>query len=146
MKTLFDSSIVIAFCVKNHPKHEMAKQWFLKAQSGKISMFLAAHSLIEAYSVMTRAPFKPKISAEKAKELLHKNVLPLCTIIGLEVDAYKNVLDLLADNNLVGGISYDAIIFETAQQANIKQLITANTKDFYRLNTVFDYDIDVIGI
>ncbi|MEM8526375.1 MAG: hypothetical protein AAGG68_17160 [Bacteroidota bacterium] len=39
----------------------------------------------------------------------------------------------------------DAIILESANQTGIKQIITANTKDFTRLISAFEYEIDVIG-
>ncbi|MEM9885432.1 MAG: PIN domain-containing protein [Bacteroidota bacterium] len=146
MKTLFDSSVIIAFCVEQHPKHEVAKQWFLKAKNKEIELYVAGHSLMESYSVLTRTPFKPRINATQAKLLLEQNVLSFAQLIVLKAADYKRLLSQLVENNFIGGISYDAVVFESAALSGIQQVITANAKDFLRLKAAFSYRINVIAI
>ncbi|MEL6718165.1 MAG: PIN domain-containing protein [Bacteroidota bacterium] len=146
MSALIDSSVLVAFCVKKHPKHDTALQWFKKAKRENLKLYIAAHTLDEAYSVLTRAPFDPKIKADDARKMINTNILPFVTLITLDGSKYEKVMNQLADNELIGGIIYDSITIESANQAEVKQIITANTKDFARLNAVFKYEIEVIGI
>ena len=146
MRILVDTSILIAICVQNHPNHDSARQWFRKAEQEQAELFISSHSLMEAYSVLTRAPFQPKIGADQAKEMLEKNVLSRVSLISLEGDAYVKLMQKLADGQIIGGKTYDAIILACAEASNTKQVITSNFKDFLKLKQVLGYTIEVVGL
>ncbi|MEM6802753.1 MAG: PIN domain-containing protein [Bacteroidota bacterium] len=146
MKTIFDTSVLVASCVKNHPKHNVARKWLEKSSKMEIEAYVASHSLIEAYSVLTRAPFQPKIGSAEAYLMLERNILSHVRQINLEADNYLEVLKKLSENKFVGGISYDAIILACAKKYKLQQLISANAKDFIKIIRGFQWDLEIIGI
>ncbi len=56
MKVLPDTSVMIASLRENHEHHERAFRWRERIVHGEISGVLAAHSLAETYSTLTRMP------------------------------------------------------------------------------------------
>lgn len=67
-------------------------------------------------------------------------------LISLDDKAYQKVLIQLAEENIVGRASYDAIILECAHQTKVQQIISSNAQDFNLLNNAFGYKMDVIPI
>lgn len=133
MRSLFDSSALIAGCVESHPKHEAARKWISRAKRKEVEFLVAGHSLFEVYSVLTSAPFQPRIAPRIAQELLKENVEDHTEIITLSKNDHQKILKKLVSRNLSGGIVYDAIIAECAIKAKADQVITSNSKDFVRL-------------
>lgn len=144
MKILFDSSSLIASIIEAHPKHESALSWLKKVKNSNIDASISAHSLLEIYSVLTSAPFKPKISPELARELINTNIKKHFKIVSLSPKEYFALIDFLSSNDFKGGIVYDALIFKCAQKLKVNKLITLNAKDFVRLN--FHNSIEVVSI
>src|SRR6185312_7371441 len=60
MKEFFDTSVLVAACLGDHPHHEASAKAFVKAAKKRSSC--AAHSLAELYSTLTSLPLKPMIS------------------------------------------------------------------------------------
>ncbi|MAO65919.1 MAG: VapC toxin family PIN domain ribonuclease [Balneola sp.] len=133
MKVLFDSSALIAAFVESHPKHNEARKWLSRAKRKEIEYVVAGHSLFEVYSVLTSAPFQPRITPGIAQELLKENVEDHAQIITLSKKDHHRIIQKLAEQNLKGGIVYDAIIAECAIKAKADQMITSNSKDFVRI-------------
>lgn len=133
MKSLFDSSALIAGCVESHPKHESARKWISRAKRKEVEFLVAGHSLFEVYSVLTSAPFQPRITPRIAQELLKENVEDHAEIITLSKRDHQRIIQKLAQQNVSGGIVYDAIIAECAIKAKSDQIITSNSKDFVRI-------------
>ena len=146
MKILFDSSTLIAASVQNHPKHESAFSWLKKAKNSEVEGYVSAHTLLEVYSVLTRTPFQPKIIPAHARRLIDTNVTSLMNVISLEMKGYNEILDLLANHQLKGGIVYDALILKCSMDKEIPYIVTANRKDFERLVRALAFKIEVIGI
>ena len=144
MKILFDSSTLIAAMVEAHPKHEQAFAWLLRARKGEFELVVSAHTLLEIYSVLTTAPFKPKISADTAKKLIDTNIKKIALIHSLNTSEYVQVINRVADLNLKGGIVYDALILQCAKKSGIKEIVTLNAKDFNRLNQ--DNSVKIISL
>lgn len=142
---LFDSSTLIASFVQNHPKHPSAFLWYKRAKQGEIDFYVSAHSLLEVYSVLTSAPFKPRISAQGAWELIDSNIKQSAQIISLSEHDYFKILNRVYQKGLVGGIIYDAIMVECAIKKQIGKILTSNSKDFVRLISGED-TIEIIGI
>lgn len=51
MKTLFDTSILVAALVENHSKHERALPWLSKAKVKECEFVVSSHTLAELYDV-----------------------------------------------------------------------------------------------
>ena len=144
MTVLFDTSVLIASMVESHVKHDLAFHWLTQANDKEIRAIIAAHTLLEIYSVLTSAPFKPPIPPQIAQNLITKNIKKNFEIISLTAEEYIELLDKLADINLIGGIVYDALIMHCAQKAGAEKIVTANRKDFMRLNR--DNHIEIVAI
>ena len=144
MKVIFDSSSLIASVVEAHPKHELALSWLIRAKNKEFDMVVSVHSLLEIYSVLTTAPFKPKISPETAKKLIDSNIKKLATIQFLNSKEYFTLIDSLSSLDFKGGIVYDALIFECAKKSGVDKIVTSNAKDFARLNK--DKSIEIISL
>lgn len=130
MKRLFDTSVFIAAFVESHPFHNYALPFLIKAKNAEFELFVSAHSLLEIYSVLTSAPFHPKISPTLAKRLIETNIKSIAKIVSLSDDDYFKILTKMSKLGLSGGIVYDAIIVHCAQKAGVDEIITLNQKDF----------------
>jgi len=130
MKTyLFDSSVLVAAIIEKHPHHEKAFPWLKDAVRGKIGYVISTHTLAELFSVLTGMPASPKISPSQAKLLIEKNTETAKTI-DLNAKDYHNVISLLAELNLSGGIIYDALSAYAAKKAGTDYILTFNHNDF----------------
>ena len=146
MNYLFDSSVLITANVQTHPKHLDALGWLKKAKFKEIGGFVASHSLLEAYSVLTRAPFKPKISPDEANSLLSTNIAPFVKFLTINEENYAELVIELSVHNFSGGIVYDALILFVAHKHTISNIVTSNEGDFNRLVNAFGFDIKIIGV
>ncbi len=133
MKILFDSSVLIAAFVESHPKHKPALSFLLKAKHKEFEMLVSSHTILEIYSVLTSAPFKPKITPEIGKHLIENNIKNIAEIIYLTDKDYFRLIEKMSNSNFSGGIVYDALIVECALNAKADEIITLNTKDFLKL-------------
>ncbi len=83
MKVLFDTSALIAAFIESHPKHMDALSWLEQALTSKLEYYVSSHSIFEVYSVLTRAPFKPKINPTTARKLIEDNIIKDAALITL---------------------------------------------------------------
>ena len=144
MKILFDSSALIAAFIESHPKHKHALSFLRRAKNKEFELLVSSHTILEVYSVLTSAPFKPKITPIIAKELLENNVKNLAKIIYLTDKDYLNIIEKMSVSNLSGGIVYDAIIVECALKAKADEILTLNPKDFLKLTTEIQIKISTV--
>ena len=132
MKVHFDTSVLVAACVAAHPEHSRSVSWLEDAKNGRIDLSVAAHSLAEMYSVLTRLPVKPRISPAVARRLVRENAEQPATVIALKTRDYGVVLQRIADRGLAGGLVYDALIVRAAEKAGADRLLTLNVEHFRR--------------
>ncbi len=133
MKTLFDTSVLVAAFVEPHPMHSRALPWLQSARSGEVAFFVASHTLAECYAVLTTLPVKPRISPSMAFRLVRENVETQAKIVSLSSLDYRHTVKRMADFGLSGGIVYDALIARAAQKSGIERLLTFNANDFIRV-------------
>ena len=131
MKVLLDSSVLVAAFVESHPRNEPAVALFGRIRQKAWTLLLAAHTLAETYSVMTGAPFSPRISPSDARRVMADN-LQHARIVPLTGDDYLAVIDLLAGLGLPGGAVFDALLFRAAQNARADRIFTFNAAHFLR--------------
>ena len=144
MKILFDSSVLIAAIIEPHPKHKQALSWLIRAKDKEFDLIVSAHSLLEIYSVLTKAPFQPNITPETAKKLIDVNIKKNATIQFLDASDYFKLLDTISSQNLKGGIVYDALIYACAKKFKVQKIVTSNVKDFVQIK--IDDSIDIISL
>ena len=133
MKTLFDTSVLVAALVEQHPKHERAIPWLSKAKADKFEFIVASHSLAELYAVLTTLPLKPRISTSIAWRLISENIESKAKVVSLSPTEYSSIIKKLSDKGLSGGIVYDALIVGVAQKSKVERIITLNRKHFRKV-------------
>ena len=133
MKTLFDTSIMIAALVESHPKHEIAFPWLKQAKTKAFELVIASHTLAELYAVLSTLPIKPRISPAVAWRLIHENIEAVSKIISLTSSEYSATIKRLSESGLIGGIVYDGLIAKVAQKTKVKRLLTLNGDHFKRV-------------
>lgn len=133
MKTLFDTSVLVAGMVETHPKHGRTVRWLTEAKHGVFEFLVAAHSLAELYAVLTTLPLKPRISPGAAWRLIDENVVKSARIISLSVADYRMAVKRSAEIGIVGGATYDALIARAAEKSGAGRLLTLNPDDFKRV-------------
>jgi predicted nucleic acid-binding protein len=132
MRTMFDSSVLIAALVDGHPFHTRARPWLERAGTASLTLHVAAHSLCEVYSGLTRIPFTPRISPAAAIAAIDQ-ALAKATIVALSVTEYWSVVRRMAQLGIVGGAIYDALIARAAEKARVERLLTFNQEHFVRV-------------
>jgi predicted nucleic acid-binding protein len=130
LKTLFDTSIIIAALVESHPMHARAFPWLKQAKAKAFELVVASHTLAELYAVLSTLPIKPRISPAVAWRLIHDNIESISKIISLTSGEYSAVVKRISEAGLAGGIIYDALIAKVAQKAKIGRLLTLNSDHF----------------
>ena len=132
MKVFFDTSVLVAACVEGHPEHERSFAWLAQAHRREIEMVVATHTLAELYAVLTRLPIRPRLVPSMVRRIIRDNIEANAQVVEISTDQYREVLDHLADQNLTGGIIYDALVAGVAKRQEVDILLTLNRKDFIR--------------
>lgn len=146
MKVLLDTTVLVAGCIVSHPSHVPAFEWLKKAKSGGIEAVVAAHSILETFSVLTRAPFKPRIGPDEARMLITRNITSNSMVTALTALEYQKLIEELAARGFMGGIVYDGLILYCGGKAKAEKIITSNTADYIRLAKALALSIEVIGL
>ena len=133
MRILADSNILIAGLIRTHVHHSVVSPWMQAFRAKRVELILAAHSVAETYSVMTRGPFQPTMTPAEVWNLIQANILPIADIQSLTQTECLTTLAHLAAKGLGGGLVYDSLIAQVAELATVDLLLTFNTKHYLRL-------------
>lgn len=133
MNVLFDTSVVVAASLPQHPNHNSCFVQIQAAKAAQIKGYLSAHSLAELYSVLTRMPSQPRISPYDAKRLIESHLQYLETVVLDQAD-YQAAIAQMTALNLPGGGIFDELIAQAALKVSAERLLTLNPKHFTRLN------------
>jgi predicted nucleic acid-binding protein len=128
-----DTSTLVAAMLPEHPDHTHAHHWLSRAKAGAFQLSVSAHSCAELFAVLTRLPRTPMITADEARTLLRDNVLAIAEIVALAPVDYVAMIEQAADQGIIGGSIYDAIIAKAAELAVVDRLVTLNVNDFVRV-------------
>jgi len=96
-------------------------------------MFLAAHSLLETYAVLTGYPRGLAFSPADALNTIRRNYIERGEVVALSPEGYLELLLTAASNGITGGRTYDALVATTARKAGADVLLTFNTRHFQGL-------------
>jgi predicted nucleic acid-binding protein len=127
VKWFFDTSVLVAALLPDHPHH--ARSFPLLASATRKQAACAAHSLAEVYSTLTRYPGKERMSAEAAG-LMVQGIEHRLTLVWLNADEYSAAIRRLARLGIVGGAVYDGMIAACALKAGADHLYTWNVRHF----------------
>ena len=132
MRILFDTSVIVAALIEDHPKHPNALPWLSKAKSQEYEFIVSSHTLAELYAVLSTLPLKPRISPTIAWRLINENIEKAAKIISLSPKDYGVLIKKTADLGLSGGIIYDALILKAAEKAKVDKILTLNKGHFQK--------------
>ncbi|MBI3973730.1 MAG: PIN domain-containing protein [Chloroflexi bacterium] len=128
-----DTTCIVAAVCTWHASHEAcAREVIDRPERGEM-MVLAAHSLVEAYSVLTRLPPGRRLSPVDAERVLDVSFVRRAEIVSLEGDEYIELVRRAPERGIVGGQVYDALIIACAAKAQVDVLLTLNARHFLPL-------------
>ena len=133
MKGYLDTNILVAASVEDHRHHVPSFDLVKAVKNGALRGCISTHGLAEYYSVITRAPFVPRVSSAEAGRFLDDNVLPYFELIALSAGDYKAVLRSCSKAGLIGGLVFDALHLRCAEKAECDRVYTFHVKDFRAL-------------
>ena len=136
MRTLVDTSVVVAALVDQLGAHEAAFREFRRCSHGENAGYCSTHAVAEVYATLTALPLKRRISPDEARRLIEDTVLGRLTVIPLGSADYRAVLRQVANQGLGSGAIYDALHAHCAHKEGVDQILTYNLSDFDR----FDLD------
>ena len=129
----FDSSVMVAALRSTDERHHAALRSVHGALEAPEGSILPVHSLVETYSVMTRMPRPHRMNPADAIVLLRKT-FGSSKLAPFKARSLWPLLDDLAGADLGGGLTYDAIILKSAEDAGATVLLTWNKRDYERLS------------
>ena len=127
MKWFFDTTVLVAALLPDHPHHARSFPLFKSATRKQAAC--AAHSLVEAHSTFTRYPGKERMSAEAASLVL-QGIEHRFTLVWLDGDEYCAAIRRMAHLGIVGGAAYDGLVGACALKAGADHLYTWNVRHF----------------
>ena len=130
MKEFFDTSVLVAAFLGDHPHHQASAKVFAGADKKHSSC--GAHTLAELYSTLTSLPLKPMIAPEQAMLFLG-DVRSRLSLIALDEGEYFTVIERVAGKRISGGRVYDALLLHCAVKAKADAIYTWNLKHFQQL-------------
>jgi len=133
MKVLFDTSVIVAASLPQHPSHAPCFAQLQAAKLLQIHGCLSTHSLAEVYSVLTRMPSQPRMSPTEAKTLIER-CLQYLEAIPLQTADYQSAIAQVTALKLPGGGIFDALIAQAALKVSADRILTLNPSHFTRLD------------
>jgi len=133
MKVFFDTNVLVAACLEEHEHHERAWPLVNAVHRGDDLGFASAHSMLEAYSILTRLPRSPRLNPQQAARLIEENVLRKFTLVSLTPKEYGEMVLRLGKEGIVGGRSYDSLHLACAQKSQAERIYTFNARHFQSL-------------
>jgi predicted nucleic acid-binding protein len=130
VKAYLDTNVLVAASVEDHQHHIQSFDLVQAIKGGHLQGCISTHGLAEFYSVLTRAPFQPRIHPAEAGRFLDENILPYFDLVVLSAGDYKAVLRSCSAAGLIGGVVFDALHLHSAQKAGCERIYTFNVKDF----------------
>lgn len=125
------SCLIAAFCQWHEHNTATLAEVTRRIDQGS-TLAIAAHSLLETYSVLTRLPAPRRLPSDQALALIQAN-LAHHKILAIEPRDYWKLLQTCSDKGWTGGVVYDALVAALAESHGIPEILTHNQRDFARL-------------
>ena len=133
MKVCYDTSVLVAALLQQHPHHAVAFPHLRAIHEGGVEAHLTTHALAELFATLTALPLKPRLLPADVQRLLQTSVLSHCVVIPLGPQEYQTAIALTAAQNLSSGAVYDALHLVGARSAACLKLYTLNPRHFRAL-------------
>ena len=132
MRVCFDTSVLVPALVAAHPLHARALCWVQAAATKEIEGVTAWHAAAETWSVLTRLPVSPHVTAGAAAQMVERlvqHVRPLAMTPAL----YRKAIHRCAERGAGSEAIFDALHLVAAEVSRSDVLVTLNPDDFERL-------------
>ena|SRR5438552_6240814 len=130
MRVFCDTNVFIAASLEAHPHHVAAKRVLQRISQGDDAGFASAHSLAEAFSVLSRMPTVPKLTAKDVLAILEKNIIPHFTLVTLAASDYCDAIRALTAKGLGGGRIYDLLHIMASRKQALERIYTFNDNEW----------------
>ncbi len=136
MRVFFDTSVIVAASVADHPHHSRAWPALQRVAMGKDQGFVGAHSIAETYAALTRVPVVPRIHPSEAGRIVRDNVLRICSVVPADAAQSLETLATVQEEGLPGAKIYDVLLLACAARSGAERVYTFNLGDFRELASV----------
>lgn len=133
MKSYFDTSVLVAAALENHPHHVPAAALLAKVRGGELAGWTSAHGLAELYAVLTRVPLSPPVYPSEAWQIIEHDIHPYFEVASLSGKEYLKIIENCAAAGWIGGRVYDALHVAAARKADCDRIYTFNLRHFREL-------------
>ena len=113
---LLDTSCLVAAVCGWHRHHDATRREIERREAAGEKLVLAAHSMAETYSVLTRLPEPHRLRPDDALALIETNWGD-SRLVALAGADYRATLRRCRDVGIGGGAVYDALIASCARKA-----------------------------
>ena len=120
-----DTNCMIAAVCSWHEHHERAADEIDRRLERGETLCVAAPTLVEAYSVLTRLPPPYRLSPADALALVEANFIQSSRITTLAARSYRTFLRRVRDD-IQGAHTYEAVIASCALKACVTDSLTLN--------------------
>ena len=128
---LLDTSCLVAAVCAWHRHHDDTRREIERRDAAGEKLVLAAHSLAETFSVLTRLPEPHRLRPDDAFALIDAN-WGGTGLVALTGPDYRATLRRCRDVGIGGGAVYDALIAACARKARVATLVTWDLEGFER--------------
>lgn len=132
MKTLFDTSVLVAASVDQLPSHEIARAAVVRSLESKGDSHASTHAVAECFATLTALPLKQRISPLEAQAIIETNLLKRFDIVALDQTDYAEAVATTVSRGLTSGSIYDALHLIAARKGGCERLLTYNLAHFRR--------------
>jgi predicted nucleic acid-binding protein len=128
---LLDTSCLVAAVCAWHRHHDATRREIERRGAAGEKLVLAAHSLAEAFSVLTWLPEPHRLRPDDALALIEANWRET-QLVALTGPDDRATLRRCRDVGIGGGAVYDALIAACARRARVATLVTWDLEGFER--------------
>jgi predicted nucleic acid-binding protein len=144
VKILFDTNVLTAAFVPQHPNHGVCRPWFQRAKLGELQGYVSLHTVAELYSVLTKLPLAEKITPIAAQGIILPSLEGFVKV-RLDLADYVAAIEVVTQYGLVSGAVFDALIAQAGLKVGVDRILTFNVRDFERLGDEVRGLIEVPG-
>lgn len=131
VKTLVDSSVIVAALVADDSGHVVASRWIADEQEAGTRLFISDHTLAEVYASITKGRYDAtKLSEREARDVIVAFIGLFEGVIPTGPRDYLKAIDACVERGLRSGAVYDAIHLRAARRERIRRVVTFNGKHF----------------
>jgi len=125
-----DTNILIAATLVRHPHNRLSQRLLVENQSAKT--VIAAHTIAEVYSGLTRLPPPERVAPKVAMAAIEMYLLAM-EPVALSSEEYLATVRDAALNGHAGGKVYDALLLACARKSGAERIYTWNLRHFQAL-------------